>query len=184
LFELENVNAEARFDVVPALMLMLACVEATVTDAVTTELFDIPNVTLFEFEKTTVPLVAVCVPAAAARLLALAVMVEALSPNETLFELENVMAERLFDVVPADTLMFVSEVATEAVMVEAFKPNEMPFEFENVNAEARFDVVPALRLIEACVEATVTDAVTTELFDMPNVTLFEFEKTTVPLVAV
>jgi hypothetical protein len=94
------------------------------------------------------------------------------------------MAERLFDVVPALTLMFVSEVAIDAVIVEAFKPKLTPFELENVNAEARFDVVPALRLIEACVEATVTDAVTTELFDIPNVTLFEFEKTTVPLVAV
>ena len=36
------------------------------TDAVMTELLDIPNVTPFELEKTSVPLVAVCVPAAAA----------------------------------------------------------------------------------------------------------------------
>ena len=35
-------------------------------EAVTTELFDIPKETLFEFENTTVPDVAVCVPAAAA----------------------------------------------------------------------------------------------------------------------
>ena len=267
-FEFENVNAEARFEVVPALRLMLAWVEATVTDAVTTELFDIPKVTLLEFEKTTVPLVAVCVPAAAARLFADAVIVEAFRPKEmlllfenvnaeasfdvvpaemlmlaaltlieavrtdpfspklTLLELENVMAERfcdvvpadtlmfvrlvateavsvepfrpkltllpfenviaerLLDVVPADTLMFVSDVATDAVIVEAFRPNEIPFEFENVNAEARFEVVPADRLMLACVDATVTEAVTTEEFAIPNVTLFEFEKTTVPLVAV
>jgi hypothetical protein len=143
LFELENVNAEASLDVVPAEILMLAALR--LIDAVMTEPF---------------------------------------KPNETLFEFENVIADKLFDVVPAETLMFVSEVAIEAVMVEALRPNETLFELENVNAEARFDVVPALRLIEACVEATVTDAVTTELFDIPNVTLFEFEKTTVPLVAV
>jgi hypothetical protein len=131
-FEFENVNADARFDVVPALRLMLACVEATVTDAVTTELFDIPNVTLLEFEKTTVPLVAVCVPAAAARLFADAVIVEALRPKETLFEFENVNAEARFDVVPAERLMLTCELATvaDAVMVEPLRPKLTLFEFE------------------------------------------------------
>lgn len=70
-----------------------------------------------------------------------------LRPKLTLLLFENVIALRLFDVVPALTLMFVRDVATEAVIVEAFRPNDTPFEFENVNAEARFDVVPALRLM-------------------------------------
>jgi len=149
-----------------------------------TELLLIPNVTLFELEKTTVPLVAVCVPAAAARLFADAVIVEPFNPNETSLLFEKVIAERFAELVPALTLIFVSDVATDAVMVDALRPNEMPFELLNVNAEARLLVVPALRLILACVDATVTEAVTTELLLIPNVTLFEFEKTTVPLVAV
>jgi len=143
LFEFENVNADASFEVVPAEMLMLAAL--TLIDPVSTE---------------------------------------PLSPNEMLFAFENVMADKLFDVVPALTLMFVKLVAIDAVIVEAFKPKLTPLEFENINAEARFDVVPALRLTLACVEATVTDAVMTELFDIPNVTLLLFEKTTVPDVAV
>ena len=80
-----------------------------------------------------------------------AVMTEPFRPNETLLLFENVRAERLLLVVPALTLMFVSDVAIDAVMVEAFRPNEIPFEFENVKAEARFEVVPAERLMEACV---------------------------------
>jgi hypothetical protein len=78
----------------------------------------------------------------------LAVIVEALSPNEMLFEFENVIAERLFEVVPADTLIAVRLVAMLAVMVEALRPKLTPFEFEKVKADARFDVVPADRLIE------------------------------------
>src|SRR5208337_918868 len=151
-FEFENVNADARLLVVPAETLMLAWVDATVTLAVMTELFDIPNVTLFEFENTTVPLVAVCVPAAAARLLALAteaVITEPFSPNITPLPFEKVIAERLFEVVPALTLMFVSDVATLAVIVPAFNPNETLEPFENVNAEARLLVVPADRLMLA-----------------------------------
>ena len=188
-FEFENVNAEARLLVVPAERLMLAWVEATVTEAVTTDEFDIPNETLFEFEKTTVPLVAVWVPAAAAIPppapgLTDAVITDPLRPNETPLPFENVMADRFCEVVPALTLMFVRLVAIEAVRVDAFRPKETPFEFENVNAEARLLVVPAERLMLAWVEATVTEAVTTDEFDIPNETLFEFEKTTVPLVAV
>ena len=163
---------------------------ATVTLAVTTDELLIPKVTLFELEKTTVPLVAVCVPAAIApgavdcSALAEAVMVEPLRPKETLFEFENVMAERLFDVVPALTLMFVRLVATEAVIVEALSPKLTPFELEKVKALARLLVVPAERLIEPCVLATVTLAVTTDELLIPKVTLLEFEKTTVPEVAV
>ena len=61
-FEFENVKAEARFDVVPALTLMLPCVDATLADAVTVFPFS-PNETLFELEKTTVPEDASVVPA-------------------------------------------------------------------------------------------------------------------------
>ena len=50
-FEFENVNAEARLLVVPALRLMLPCVAATVTDAVIVDPLR-PKLTLFEFEST------------------------------------------------------------------------------------------------------------------------------------
>ena len=94
LLELEKVKALARLLVVPAETLIDPWVLATVTLAVTTELFDIPKVTLFELEKTTVPLVAVCEPAAIApgavdcTALAEAVMTPAFRPKETLLELE------------------------------------------------------------------------------------------------
>lgn len=86
----EKVNALARFDVVPALTFTLPCVLATVTLAVNTDEFDSPKETLLLFEKTTVPEVAVCVPAAIppgamlCEKLAEAVIVDALRPNETL----------------------------------------------------------------------------------------------------
>ena len=86
-----------------------------------------------------------------------AVIVEPLRPKLTLFEFENVMAERFWLVVPALTLMLVRLVATDAVMVDAFNPKLIPLEFENVKAEARFDVVPALRLMLPCVLATVAE---------------------------
>ena len=172
-----------------------------------------------------VPLVAVCVPAATARLFADAVMVDPFRPNETLFEFEKVKALARLLVVPAERLTLAWVLATvtlavttdellipnvtlfefekttvplvavcvpaaaarlfaDAVIVEAFKPNETLFEFEKVKALARFDVVPAERLMLAWVLATVTLAVTTDELLIPNVTLFELEKTTVPLVAV
>ena len=89
-------------------------------------------------------------------------------------------AETLLLVVPPLTLMAVSEVAIEAVMVEALRPKETLFEFEKVKAEARLLVVPAERLIEPCVLATVTLAVTTDELLIPKVTLLLFDSTTVP----
>jgi hypothetical protein len=70
---------------------------------VTRELPLIPNVKLFEFEKTTVPEVAVCVPAAIAlgavdcEADAVAVMVLPFIPNETLFEFEKTTVPELAD---------------------------------------------------------------------------------------
>ena len=118
------------------------------TEAVTTEELLSPKVTLLEFEKTTVPLVAVCVPAW-------------IAPGEVDCEYD-----------------------ADAVSVEPFKPKLTLFELLNVNADARLLVVPALRLKLPWVEATVTDAVTTDELLIPNVTLLLFEKTTVPEVAV
>jgi hypothetical protein len=62
-FEFANVKAEVRFEVVPAERLILACVLATVTEAVTLEDPDIPKVTLFELENTNVPVLTLWVPA-------------------------------------------------------------------------------------------------------------------------
>jgi hypothetical protein len=128
-----NVNALARFDVVPALRLNEPWVLATVTLAVICVDPDMPKVTLFELLKTTVPEVAVCVPAAMAAIPAaapgftVAVIVDPLRPNETPLLFENTTADKLFDVVPADTLMFVRLVAMLAVMTDEFDmPNVTP----------------------------------------------------------
>lgn len=75
-----------------------------------------------------------------------AVIVAPFKPNETLFELLSTMALRLLDVVPAETLTFVRDVATDAVIVAPFNPKLTPFEFEKVTALRLLDVVPALRL--------------------------------------
>jgi hypothetical protein len=71
---------------------------------------------------------------------------------------ENVIADRLLLVVPAETLMLVRLVATDAVTVEAFNPNDTPLELLNVTAVRLFEVVPALRLtaeINPAVDGTV-----------------------------
>ena len=118
---------------------------ATVTLAVTTELFDIPKVTLFELEKTTVPLVAVCEPAAIApgavdcSALAEAVMIEALRPKETLFELEKVHAETLLLVVPAEMLTSADAVTR----LEPDIPKVMLFELEKTTVPEVAVCVPA-----------------------------------------
>ena len=139
------------------------------TLAVTTELLLIPNVTLFELEKTTVPLVAVCVPAAAARLFADAVIVEPFKPNETSLLFEKVKAEAITEVVPAEMLMLASGL-TEAVMTEPFRPNETPLPFENVIALRLFEVVPAETLM--LVSDVATDAVMVDALS-PNEMPFE-----------
>jgi hypothetical protein len=115
--------------------------------SVITLLFDIPNVNPFELLNTTVPLVAVCVPAAAATAACTAVIVEPLRPNEMLFEFEKVTALKLFEVVPALKFTAVRLVATEAVTVDALRPKLTPFEFENVTAERLLLVVPAETLM-------------------------------------
>ena len=73
-------------------------------------------------------------------------------PKDTLFELLNTIADRLFDVVPperftADNNPTVLGTVYDAVTVLAFSPNEIPFEFENVRADKLPEVVPALKLI-------------------------------------
>lgn len=140
--------------------------------------------TPFELTKLTVPEVAVCVPAAMAPIarasgLIEAVMFEPSNPNDTPLELENVTAETLPLVVPALTLMLPWELATVtlAVTFDPSNPNETLLLFENVTAKILLEVVPADRL-------NANEAVTTLEFDIPNETLFEFEKTTVPPVAV
>jgi hypothetical protein len=106
-----------------------------------------------------------------------AVIVDPLSPKLTPFELLNVMAERLFEVVPADTLMAVRLVAIEPVMVEPLRPKLTPFELLNVTALRLFEVVPAEKLILPCVLATVAEAVMVEPLS-PKLTLLELENVT------
>ena len=77
---------------------------------------------------------------------AVAVIVDPLSPKDTLLEFEKTTAERLLDAVPAETLTLVRLVAIDAVIVDALRPKDTPLEFENVNAEARLEAVPADRL--------------------------------------
>ena len=114
-----------------------------------TDEFDIPKVILLLFEKSAVPLVCVCVPAAIPTPppAAEAVITDPFKPNDTPFELENVNADRLLEVVPAETLMLVRLVATEPVKTEPFRPKLTLLPLLNVNAERLLLVVPALTLI-------------------------------------
>ena len=91
-------------NVVPALMLRMPSKLAD-----TTELFDMPKLMPFEFEKTIVPLVPVCVPAAmppgAVDWVAekLAVIVAPFAPKLMLLLLLKTIALPVAFVVPADT---------------------------------------------------------------------------------
>ena len=66
---------------------------------------------------------------------------------------ENVIADRLFEVEPAETLMFVSEVAIDAVRVPTPAPVLRPkltlFELLKVIAESAFDVPPPAETLSA-----------------------------------
>ena len=66
-------------------------------------------------------------------------------------------------------------ILAAAVTVEPFNPNETLLESEYTQLDRLAEAAPAETLIWA-------DAVTTEEFDIPNVTLFELLKTIVPLV--
>ena len=89
------------------------------------------------------------------------------------------MADRLFEVVPAETLIAVRLVATDAVIVEALSPKLTPLEFEKVMADRLFEVVPAETLIAVRLVAMLAVIVWPAV---PKVIPFAFEKTTVPLV--
>lgn len=67
--------------------------------------------------------------------LALAVIVDPFSPKVTLLELLNVIALRLFDVVPPLTLIAVKLVAIDPVIVEPFRPKLIPLLLLNVTAD-------------------------------------------------
>jgi hypothetical protein len=97
--------------------------------------------------KTTVPLVAVCVPAAAL----IAGCVDCANEADAVTRLDPLM------------------------------PNVTLFELLKTSVPVDTDCVPALTPNGV---STGTDAVTTELLDIPNVTPFELLKTIVPLVAV
>jgi hypothetical protein len=107
-----------------------------------------------------------------------AVIVEPLRPNETLFEFEKTIALRLFDVVPALTLILVSDVAivTDAVTVLPLIPNDTLLLLEKTTSPFVARVVPALTDMTPSI-----DAVIRELPDIPNEMLLEFENTIVPV---
>ena len=75
--------------------------------------------------------------------LADAVTTDPFSPKLTLLLFENVNAERLLLVVPAETLTLVSDVAIDPVNVEPLRPNDTPLLLENVSALRLLLVVPA-----------------------------------------
>ena len=107
---------------------------------------------LLAFENTTDPRFPLVVPAEkftgdAAAAGAEAVMTDPFNPKVIPPALSKVKAERLLDVVPAETLMLVRLVATLAVSVPAFNPNDTLLPFENEICERLFDVVPALKLM-------------------------------------
>lgn len=74
-----------------------------------------------------------------------AVMTEPFNPNETPpTALLKVMALRLFEVVPADTLMLVRPALMLAEMIEpALVPNVTPLAFENASVEKAKDPLEA-----------------------------------------
>lgn len=113
-----------------------------------------------------------------------AVMFEPSKPNEMLFAFESVTAETFALFVPPETLMLPWTVPTDtlAVIVDPLSPKLTLFELLKTAALRFCDVVPALKLTAVNDDATL--AVTTEELLIPNETPFEFEKTTVPLVAV
>jgi hypothetical protein len=94
-----------------------------------------------------------------------------LRPNEIPFEFEKTIFVRLFEVVPALTLIEAAVGgATDAVITEPFSPKLTLFKLLNVTALRLFEVVPALTLI--FVRLVATDAVTVLAFK-PNETPFE-----------
>jgi hypothetical protein len=114
------------------------------------EVLVIPNETPFELLHTTVPDVAVCVPAAA--LIAGCTVCEKLAvirdepliPKLMLFELLKTSVPVETDCVPADTPNGVSgKVEIDAVTVLPLTPNETEFEFENTIVPELASVVPA-----------------------------------------
>jgi hypothetical protein len=103
------------------------------------------------------------------------------------FEFEKTSVPVETDCVPAEIANGVSggTVGTvyDAVTVCPSTPNEIPFELLNTTSPVVIRVVPADRDWRAgCIVCAgkLALAVTLELPDIPNVTLFEFEKTTVP----
>lgn len=145
-----------------------------------------PNEIPFELLKMTVPLVAVCVPAAlltagctvCAGKLADAVICELpLIPKVTLLLFENTNVPVETDCVPADSPNGVS-AGTLAVMTDEFDmPNEIPFELLHTTVPEVAVCVPAAAFTAGWTVCAgkLADAVTIELFDIPNDTLFEFE---------
>src|SRR5579863_4059581 len=90
------------------------------------------------------------------------VTVEPFRPKEKPLLLEKTTLVRLFDVVPAETLMAVTAL-TLAVMVPMPAPVESPkltpLPLAKVRAERLLEVVPAETLMLPCELATVADAV-------------------------
>lgn len=74
-------------------------------------------------------------------------IVDPLRPNDRPLLLLITRADRLLEVVPAETFMLVRLVAMLAVTVEAFNPKLTLLALPKVRAERLFEVVPALTLM-------------------------------------
>jgi len=116
LFEFENVNADASFDVVPAERLMLAAL--TLIEPVSTEPLS-PNEMLFAFENVMAERLLDVVPAETL-MSAKAVTIELPDiPNVTLFEFENTTVPDVAVCVPAASAMPLLPPVIEAKMTSA-----------------------------------------------------------------
>lgn len=105
--------------------------------------------------------------------LMLAVTTLPFSPKLTPFRLLNVIALRLLEVVPADTLMLVRLVAMEAVTVEPLSPKLTPLLFEYTIFDRFPEVVPALKLMLAAARTVPPPAAV----EIAQPTLFVFVNT-------
>jgi hypothetical protein len=188
LFELLNVTALIEALLAPALIFTLPCVDATVTEAVMTELPERPKETLLLFEKVMAERLRLDAPALTKTFVSEVAMEAVIvptpapvnSPNDTLFELLNVIALSAFDVPPfAETFS-----AWLAVIVPTpapvLRPKDTPLEFENVRADSAAELAPPLTVMLPWLLATEAEAVRVPALT-PKETLFEFEKTTLLL---
>jgi hypothetical protein len=170
----ENVTALMLALLAPALIFTLPCVEATVTLAVITELFESPNVTLFELLKLIDERLRL-VPAAETTMAWLAVIVPTPAPVEspkvTPLLLPKVTAESAFEVPPPADIFRAKLPVIVPAPAPVDRPKETLLELLNVTADSAAELAPPLTVMLPWLDATVALAVITELLERPKLTL-------------